>query len=122
MSEKIVIEIDPVTAPRQTRSDVWKQRPCVMRYRAYRDELRLKLKPEQLSFPCKVTFFIGMPDSWSNKKKSKMVGQPHLQTPDFDNLAKGFFDGLFEQDSHVWSVWVEKRWWTHGKIEIERMK
>jgi len=33
-------KITPVPKPRQTRSDKWKQRPCVMRYRAFADEVR----------------------------------------------------------------------------------
>ena len=35
------IDVNPVPKPRQTRSDVWKKRPAVMRYRQFADELRL---------------------------------------------------------------------------------
>ena len=34
------IDITPVAKPRQTRSDVWKKRPCVVKYRQFADDLR----------------------------------------------------------------------------------
>lgn len=36
--------ITPVPKPRQTQADKWKQRPAVMRYRAFADEAPLKNK------------------------------------------------------------------------------
>ncbi len=92
-----------------------------MRYRAFCDELRLKISPEQISFPCKIVFYIKMPDSWSDNKREKMKNNPHLSRPDFDNLVKGFFDALYENDSMAWSVWVEKRWGFKGKITVEKI-
>jgi hypothetical protein len=37
-----IANLKPVPKPRQTRSDKWKQRPCVMAYRTFADELRLQ--------------------------------------------------------------------------------
>ena len=59
-----------------------------------------------------------MPDSWSKKKRAAFDGIPHRNKPDVDNLAKGLFDGLYEDDAHIWSVWIEKRWSYAGAIEI----
>ena len=112
------ISIHPVGKPRQTRSDVWRQRPAVMRYRAFADELRLKYSGD---LPCnlKLTFYIAMPKSWSKKKCAEMLGKPHQQKPDVDNLAKSVMDVLLEDDSIVWRLTAEKRWAEEGAIDIE---
>ena len=34
------IKIIPRAKPRMTRADTWKKRPCVVKYWAYKDELR----------------------------------------------------------------------------------
>lgn len=49
-----------------------------------------------------------------------MHGQLHCQTPDWDNLAKGFFDGLLHQDKGIADVRVTKKWINApiGKIEF----
>ena len=59
--------ITPVTKPRQTRSDVWKKRKPVMKYRAFADEVRAN-KVIIPSGGCHVTFIIPMPKSYSKKK------------------------------------------------------
>ena len=59
-------EIDPVSKPRQTRSDRWKQRPAVVRYRAFADECRLRgvVVPESGAH---IVFNMPMPPSWSKR-------------------------------------------------------
>lgn len=114
-------EITPCTKPRQTRSDKWKQRPCVMKYRAFADECRAKgVKIEQSGQ--KITFLIPMPKSWSKKKREAMFLKPHQQTPDVDNLLKALLDATHKQDCAVWSVWAEKRWFSVGSIIIVDLK
>jgi Holliday junction resolvase RusA-like endonuclease len=115
----MTIEIDPVAKPRQTRSDKWKQRPAVMRYRAYADELRMKV-PAGYQLPANVqlVFGIPMPRSWSAKKKAEMDGQPHQQKPDTDNLTKAVKDVLCDDDSYVWRELAEKRWSQTGYVTI----
>ena len=115
------IDITPVSKPRQTRADVWKQRPAVMRYRAFADELRLKYRkdlPDSIS----LTFYIPMPKSWSKKKRSEMAGEPHRQRPDIDNCAKAVMDALSEEDCTVWRVHASKYWAEEGAIEIEEYR
>lgn len=113
----MIYDITPCTKPRQTRSDKWKQRPCVMRYRAFADECRAKgLKIEQSGQ--KITFFIPMPKSWSKKKIDQHRNQPHQQTPDVDNLLKAVLDAVHKQDCAVWSIWPEKRWADDGAIVV----
>ncbi len=109
----------PVPAPRMTRSDKWKQRKCVMAYRHFRDKVREA--GIVLPVPYKVTFNLPMPSSWSEKKRKAMEGQPHTSKPDKDNLEKALLDALYENDSHVWSGWVEKRWARIPSIKIETL-
>jgi len=116
-----IYQINPQTKPRMTRSDKWKQRPCVMRYRAFKDKVReLGIKiPEQ---GCQVIFFIPMPKSWSQKKKDSMCGMPHQSTPDIDNLCKGLLDALYKDDSHIYDIRIKKIWNNFGHIVVEEME
>lgn len=113
----IVYNITPVAKPRQTRSDKWRQRPCVMRYRAFADECRLNkvVIPEHGAH---ITFYIPMPKSWSKKKKSTYENMSHQQKPDWDNLAKAICDAVLKDDSGIWDVRITKLWAYKGSIEI----
>jgi Holliday junction resolvase RusA-like endonuclease len=114
--------LEPNTKPRMTRADKWKKRPCVVQYRSFKDSLRIEckrvglttLQPQLQS----LIFHISMPDSWSKKKKSEMDGKPHQQSPDLDNLVKGFWDAILEQDNYIYSIKGElgKYWAKEGKI------
>jgi Holliday junction resolvase RusA-like endonuclease len=120
----VIIEfnIDPMGAVRQNRSDAWKGRPCVLRYWAFKDSLRVQAAPYELpSDPLIVnlTFYIRMPDSWSKKKKEAMRGTYHRQKPDRDNLEKGVFDALWRQDSMIADGRTTKWWAYEGSILME---
>jgi Holliday junction resolvase RusA-like endonuclease len=108
-----------------TRSDKWKRRPVVERYHAFKDMLRIGLRQRQITEDqifrdgvLGVRFNVPMPKSWSKKKKAAMLGQPHQQKPDLDNMIKGVKDGLLEEDSHVWRYQPEpeKRWAEKGSV------
>jgi Holliday junction resolvase RusA-like endonuclease len=109
--------IIPVSKPRMTQRDRWKKRPVVLKYHAYKDELRLR--GVKLPDRHHVTFILPMPASWSKKKKKSLYGKPHQQRPDADNLIKGLWDALFEEDSHIWDFRVTKIWGTEGMIKVE---
>lgn len=111
--------IEPVSAPRQVRSDVWNPSPSVLKYRSFRDEVRLRAVI--IPVPCDLIFFISMPASWSQKKKLAMNGQPHTQKPDLDNLCKALFDSVFESDSQIWKFRAEKRWRITPGILIQEL-
>lgn len=111
-------QVTPVAKPRQTRSDKWKQRPAVMKYRAFCDQCRL-LGIEVPESGAHVTFHIPMPKSWSKKRRAEMLGQPHQQRPDTDNLAKALLDAVLPEDSGVWDIRTTKRWAETGSIEIK---
>lgn len=103
--------------PRMVRGDKWKKRPSVMRYWAFKDEVRLK----KVFLPvCNyhITFIIPMAESWSDKKKIKMNGQPHQQKPDKDNLEKALMDAVHDDDAKIWDGRVTKIWGIVGQIKI----
>ena len=109
--------ITPIPKPRQTQRDKWMKRPCVMRYRQYKDDLKAAgIKPNPDGF--EITFKLPMPQSWSKKKKAAMDTQPHQQKPDIDNLLKGFMDALFEDDSGIHWVKANKIWGKTGGIKV----
>ena len=109
--------ITPVPKPRQTRSDKWKKRPGVLRYRAFADECRLRIKDDLDGKH--IIFWMPMPKSWSKKKKYKMVSTPHQQRPDIDNLCKSLLDAMYGDDSHVHDIRITKLWgFSDGGIEI----
>lgn len=112
-----VLNVVPVPKPRQTRSDKWKKRPCVMRYRAFADAVR----DGGLHLPVSgatVKFYLPMPTSWSKKRREEMRGRPHQQRSDLDNLVKSLMDALFADDCRVWDIHVQKFWAEDGRIEI----
>ena len=115
----IHLPITPVAKPRMTQRDKWKKRPVVLKYRAFCDEVRYRLKPE--AFPCAgahVVFIVPMPMSWSKKKKAQMIMQPHMQRPDVDNFLKALLDALYDDDSHIYDVRASKYWGESGAITI----
>lgn len=85
-----------------------------MRYRAFCDELRLRL--QRLPNHLDMEFMLPMPDSWSEKKKQSMVGQPHRQKPDLDNIVKAVFDAMLEDDSVIADFRARKVWGRKGGI------
>ena len=105
----IAVEFAPMGKPRMTQADRYRKRDCVSRYWAYKDELRLAVR-EVLPDTIEMGFAIPMPPSWSSKKRAAMMGQPHRQKPDFDNLEKGFTDALLKEDCRIWAASSLKVW------------
>ncbi len=102
----------PVGKPRQTQSDKWKKRPCVMRYRAWADKARAAA-PKDLPVNLRevhLKIWLPFPKSWRPSIRGVLKDQPHQHRPDVDNLAKSCLDALFEHDECVSVLSVEKRW------------
>lgn len=117
MRPTIQIPVAPVAKPRMTRSDKWKTRPAVLKYRQFKDDLRVNVKGT-LEPRFSVIFLVPMPVSWSEKKKAAMYRMPHQQRPDVDNYLKGLMDALCVEDSHVYDVRSQKYWDYNGSIEL----
>jgi len=121
MSDTFEFKGDPVAKPRMTRADQWKKRPIAEKYWAFKDEIKKQAKEQgfQIGETYRVEFHVGMPKSWSKKKKREMVGQPHKQTPDVDNFLKSLNDCLLDDDSAVWYVVAVKKWAEKSSIKVE---
>lgn len=63
-----------------------------------------------------------MPARWPAWKRSQMMGAPHCQTPDADNVAKAVLDALqpmlVMDDKQVWSLSVKKYWGLVGSVGV----
>lgn len=120
---RLVLELDPVAAPRQTRRDAWKPTKAVQKYRQFRDMVRAKTNRTRKHIPwggLTVTFHVPMPKSWPKYRKAEMEGEPHQQKPDVDNLLKALADSLWPaDDTHLFDVRARKYWAESGCIEIE---
>lgn len=66
-----------------------------------------------------ITFYMPVPASWRESKKRKMHMMLHQIRPDWDNLAKGFFDGLLSEDNKICDVRVTKKWVNQERGYIE---
>jgi len=124
--EAQVIRIDPESKPRMTRSDKWYKpkdyeggfRPCVLKYRAYKDRLN-ELAVELSESGQRVIFILPLRKSYSKKKRNALRGQPHQIVPDTDNMLKALWDSLLKQDCRLWHTEVLKIWGDEGMIIIE---
>lgn len=110
-----VIHGKPVGKPRMTQSDRWKKRPAVLRYREFCDRARaaageVPARPMGIH----VATYVGMPASWSKRKRAEMDGKPHRQKPDGDNLLKSVCDALLDDDSCLYLMTVRKFWCPSG--------
>ena len=115
----LIIWGHPVGKPRMTRSDAWKQRPCVMKYWAWCDVARslcgrttkiILEKPTELT----VRAFFQSP------KGKPRIG-PHTVKPDGDNVLKAVADALFENDQMIYRMHSEKFWaaTSNARVEVE---
>lgn len=112
------IPVKPVPKPRMTRSDAWRQRPAVLRYFDYKDDMKEAWGSREVPGTFTVVFHVPIPKSFSKKKRSAMHGTPHQQRPDVDNYLKAFLDALCVDDSYVWDVRVTKLWSLEPGIEV----
>lgn len=104
-----------------TRRDKFKKRPVVLKYRAFKDECRIR----KLTLPesaYHLVFVLPMPNTWPEKKKVEMDGQPMQQTPDKDNLEKAVLDALFTEDSQIWDGRVTKYWGREPMIIVREIE
>lgn len=115
-----VYPVDPVSAPRQVRRDIYDPSPHVLRYRAYQDDLRLRHVqiPQPFSH---LIFVLPMAASWTQKKKAQHHGMPHQQRPDKDNLEKAVLDSVFGEDCSVWDGRVSKLWGERGLLIVSSL-
>lgn len=109
----------PMGKPRMTQRDKWKKRKAVLKYHAFKDQLRIcvNLTPNlRAAFDggnittLSWTAYLPLPASWTKSKKAAMAGTLHRAKPDRDNIDKAIMDALFADDSGIASGTIEKRW------------
>ena len=115
----MIIHVDPMGAPRQTQRDRWAKRPVVLRYHAYKDTIREHTAHLVEACSLSMVFEIQPPKSWSQKKTAQMIGKPHQQKPDIDNLVKAVLDSMHQEDKHIHTVTARKVWGSVGRVTIE---
>jgi Holliday junction resolvase RusA-like endonuclease len=116
--KSIELNITPMGAVRTTQAGKY----CdsnYLKYKKYKNALYLLLRskgvsecPKELIIDFVMPFF----DSYSDKKKAKLLNFPHMQKPDLDNLVKGFMDCFGKDDSGVYMIQTRKYWGESGKI------
>jgi len=115
-------QICPVPKPRMSNSDRWRKRPATAKYWHFVDLCRLN-RVELPCFGAHVTFILPMPKSWSKKKRATQNGKPHMSRPDLSNILKALEDAIYQEDSVIYDIHIEKRWGIEGKIIVkERLK
>lgn len=101
-----------------TQRDRWAKRPAVLRYFSFCDEVRAK----GVKLPTDgyhLILLVPMPKSWSKKKKAELLGTPHIQRPDKDNLEKAVLDAILDEDCEIWDGRVTKLWAETGQIIVK---
>ena len=116
----VIYPITPCTKPRMTQRDKWKKRPRVLKYFAFRDEVKLR-GVEYPESGAHIIFHIPLPKSRTKKKRALMDGKPHQQVPDKDNLDKVLMDAAYDNDCRVWDSRVTRLWAFKGAREIKAM-
>lgn len=110
--KQVVIPVPACAKPRMTRSAKWAPTEAQQKYWDFKADLLALGYGNPPVGGLHIHFVIGMPRSWSQKKKDTMNGTPHQQTPDVDNLHKGLLDALMKEDKEVWDHHITK-WWGH---------
>lgn len=114
-SPSFIVHGVAIGKPRMTQRDKWKQRPVVLRYRAWCDLVRFAAgRTEKITLTYGIhlsaVFYLPCPVSWSQAERDRLMGTPHVGKPDVDNLLKGLMDALFVNDALVWSIEAKKYW------------
>lgn len=118
---RFTIEGDPVPAPRMTQRDKWMKRPCVVRYRAWKDKARAsagELPPVETIASVSWLAVFSPPKSWSKKRRAAAIGKLHRSKPDRDNLDKALLDALFPEDSGIAAGTLRKIWGVAERMEV----
>jgi len=116
--------ITPIGKPRMTQRDKWLNPPrkCITKYRLAKHGIQFYANEQNFTLPeiINVTFVLPITPSWSKKKKVAMLGQPHRQKPDLDNILKFLMDSLLPEggDEVVHTICAKKIWGEEGRVII----
>lgn len=102
--------------PRMTQRDKWIKRDVVMRYRAMKDEIRIR--GVQIPDAFVAVIYLPMPKSWPPAYKLEMNGTKHQVKPDHDNASKALSDCGRLQDQRIHDGRAIKRWAYRPRLVI----
>ena len=94
----------------------------------YINKYNIEQTPTEKPLKAKITVFFEVPTSYSKKKKKELIGQPHANRPDIDNIVKIILDSLnglaYKDDNQIAKLEVEKVYGEQAKVilEIEEVK
>ena len=83
------------------------------KYNNYKISLLAEAKRNRFTIPASglcVTFYLPVPKSWSQKKKTLHHGILCQGKYDIDNMIKAFFDSLVAEDKYISNISATKRW------------
>ncbi|MBL5767998.1 RusA family crossover junction endodeoxyribonuclease [Heyndrickxia sporothermodurans] len=124
---KLFIPIVPMGAVRTTQKQKFVDERA-KRYFTYKQHIALLAKqhikmPSANPILADITFYMPIPNSWSQKKKERYNGAIHKSKPDIDNLIKGLFDSLnkiaWKDDNQVYEVHSKKIYSFNPGIGVE---
>lgn len=85
-------------------------------------ETIIKHAKTSIKIDLELIFNIPVFKSYSKSKKIELLGNPHLQTPDLDNLIKNVLDRgngiLWKDDNSIYKITASKFWSDKGSIII----
>lgn len=83
---------------------------------------QFKLQPLQGPLIFRADFYFGIRPSWTKTKRAALLGQPMVQKPDVDNVAKLYADALngilYEDDQQIMGMITFKWWAMYPSTEI----
>lgn len=118
--------MEPMAAVRMTQRGKFKS-PSAQRYIAWKTQMGWWIRkqwdePTEAAVAVVATFYMPIPESWSQKKQREAIGKPQTKKPDIDNLLKGLFDAangiIWKDDNQVVKVTAEKRYSDNPRIEM----
>lgn len=79
--------------------------------------------PLETALKVKITACFEVPTSYSKKKKKELIGKPHTNKPDADNIAKIILDSLnqlaYKDDNLIAKLEVDKVYGEQAKVIVE---
>lgn len=94
----------------------------ILKYWDYKRALKELADEQKFVMPKEggfIRFYIGMPKSWSKKKKNEKCFTLMSEKPDLDNMIKGILDSLMPEDKSITDFRASKFYYSgSGYIEI----
>lgn len=127
--QKFIFDIQPVPAsrPRVTRWSTYYPK----RYTEFREAMepiveKIKINPTDSLLRVKIDFHVGMPKSWSKKKRNRLDGKYCTNNADLDNYEKAILDSLegtlFVNDNQIVDMHARKFYSSDPRIVYKQQE